>query len=115
MESIDGKANRRGLDPCGDHDLLHVADPPVGNPRFNAPRCRRRNGASRAALAQAIELTFRGAADGVVLAVLKKDGGVEYWVAGRAMLDPVRGSGAAARLLDLMNRLPSYLSDPFPS
>lgn len=97
-----------------DDELLHVADPPLANTDYTTPRCRRRNRATQEALTQALYGVRAGIGDGLVLAVLKKDGGVEYWVAGTALTDPVRGSGAAARLLDLVNRLPAYLSEPFP-
>lgn len=93
---------------------MHVADPPVAYPEFNVANCRRRSLASVDAIDEAADLVRSGSGDGVVLAVLKKDGGVEYWVAGRALIDPVHGSGAAARMLDLLNRLPAYLSEPFP-
>lgn len=114
MKNIDGLEDRRRRDSTNEKEILHVADPPLYNPAFSVPPCRRRNNPSRDALRTALTLVQHGVGDGVAIVVLKKDGSAEYWLAGRALSDPIRASGATGRLFDLANRLPGYLSDPFP-
>ncbi len=91
---------------------LHVADPPV--PPARIPQewgCRRRSQDSRNALLHAVQMVERNRAEGLVLCVLRKDGGADYLIAGEGLRNPLRASGGAARLLDLANRLPEYLAE----
>ena len=102
MDIVKGLSDRRrGQDKEG---LLHVADPAIAASSPTAS-CRRRCGFSDQALTTVLGEVRARRVDGLAIAAMNKDGSVDYWVTGRALADPVRGSGIAARLLDLFNRL----------
>ncbi len=106
------RRRREDRDSPAGTDPLHVADPPIPPARMPREwRCRRRSVDSRNALLHAVQMVEHNRAEGLVLCVLRKDGGADYLIAGEGLRNPLRASGGAARLLDLANRLPEYLAE----